>query len=140
MIRDRVTAVLTVGILGLGLVGCTNQLPTFIEEGEILAIEITNACRAIEQGNSCTLRATAFAEGGVEVPDAVLFWSTSDPQILTVESPAGQRTIAIVSGVSGGTATVTVSNSDRTVASDTTVRVQATGGGGDEECLPIDCP
>lgn len=133
MIRHRLTAALTVGICGFAL-ACTNQLPTFAEEGEILAIQITNACRAIETGNTCTIRATAFAEGGVEVPSPLLFWSTSSPQILTVESPAGERTIAIVRGVSGGTATVTVANGEQTVTSSTTVRVQSTGGGGDGEC------
>lgn len=141
MLHRRFTAALTVAICGLGIAACTNQLPTFIDEGGVLAIEIDNACGVIEEGNSCTLRATAFAEGGVEVPNPALFWTTSNPQVLSVESPAAERTIAIVRGTGGGTATVTVANSDQTVTNQTTVRVQATGGGDGEECTGgRDCP
>lgn len=129
----RSLGALAAGICGVALLAC-NQIPTFIEEGEILAIEINNPCRAIEQGATCTLRAAAFTEGGVEVSNARVFWTTSNPQVLAVESPASERTIGIVRGVSGGLATVTVSNADQTVTNQTTVRVQSTGGGGGEPC------
>lgn len=106
----RHTIALTVAVLGTGVHACTDPAPFVPEDDRILAITIVNSCRVIEVGAQCVLSAQAFADGGFEVRNARLLWSTSRPEVLSVE---GESTAAVIRGLRGGTAVVTVAASSR---------------------------
>jgi len=127
----RTTIGLAVALIGAGIQAC-NDSPTFIaEEDRILAIMIINSCRVIEVGAQCTLSAQAFAEGGFEIQNPPLLWSSSQPQILAVEGEGGQ---AVVRGLRDGVAIVTARvSSDNDVSHQVNVTVVGGGGGGGEE-------
>jgi len=126
----RYTIALAVAVLGIGVLAC-NDSPTFIpEEERILAITIINSCRVIEVGAQCTLRARAFADGGSEVRNPPLLWSTTQPQVLAVEGEGEQ---AVVRGLRDGAAIVTVMvPGDNEVSQQANVTVVGGGGGGGE--------
>lgn len=111
-------AFLSAGLLVAG--SCTNQLPTFIEDTEILAVDILPDCTILNIGQTCTLEARALTDGGERVPDVTLQWESRQPNIATVEA---NRDRGVVTARNEGLATITASVPDSDVEDRVTVRV-----------------
>jgi len=131
MIQRSTLFTMTVALLGSGVLACSDSGTFTPEEPAILSITIVNPCGVLEAGDTCTMSARAFIEGGIEERNPDLLWSSSRPTVLTVE---GQGTQGVLRGVRGGDATITVSARDnpqvRTQAEVTVVPIPPQGPGG----------
>jgi uncharacterized protein YjdB len=97
----RIAAYLIERIFGVGL--------RLVVETESITIKAKNMETSIAEGQTFTLAVTGQSKRGEVVPiSGVPSWSSSDPSIVTV-APADGGLFATVTGVTRGTATVTVS-------------------------------
>lgn len=87
--------------VGVTLAACSGDGPTAIEI-PLAAVEITGRCPDVTVGHSCPMTARGITEDGQVVTNAVLRWSSSAPEIASV-NPDGR-----VFGISAGKATILV--------------------------------
>ena len=86
---------------GVALAACSGEGPTAIEI-PLAEVEITGRCPDVTVGHSCPMSARGITEDGQVVTNAVLRWSSSSPDIASV-NPDGR-----VFGISPGKATILV--------------------------------